>query len=61
MDPHHEQDLLLRISTLQERLVEFYAIQSDVECDKAKAVLQTQINNYNSALERLEKELLKLK
>lgn len=52
-------DLENRISTLQERLVSFYAIQSDLECDEAKDVLQVQINNYIYSLKLLQAELNK--
>lgn len=52
-------DLENRISSIQERLVSFYAIQSDVECDEAKEVLQVQINNYMYTLKLLQSELNK--
>jgi septation ring formation regulator EzrA len=52
-----EQDLLAKLSVLHERLVSFYAILSDLECEEARSVVQTQINNYSSTVDLFEKEL----
>jgi hypothetical protein len=61
METLNHNDILGQIFFLQERLVTFYAIQSDVECEEAKQVLQIQIDNYSHALEDLQNQLLKLK
>ena len=58
MEQYAIEDLHLRISVLQERLVSFYAIYADIDCAEAKEVIQTQIDNYRSALEQAQRELL---
>jgi len=59
MEELSQQELQAKISVLQERLVSFYAILSDVECEEAKSVLNIQIDNYIMNIELLQIELRK--